>query len=220
MIVSALSHRLVLAAVVAALGVGGVGAAVVVAQSDDSHPEEGSAEELRYASPPRTSAPQVVGRGTTDGGQPYVLRTSRADAQLCLEVEYGPYPNAPDASDSGGHQGPIASLLTSEVCVDPKRPISASIGQLFVDPQTGEVSKKPQRFVYGVVTDKASDVRLRSPGAGVRELRVADVPGSSVKVFAGSAPRDAGVGVGAVVARGLSGTSVAEHPLTFIGPGR
>jgi hypothetical protein len=213
-------NRVGLAAVVATLGIGGVGAAVVVAQSDDGNPEDGSVEELRYGSPPRTSPPQVVARGNTDAGQPYVLRTSRADEQLCLEVEYGPYPNPADASDSDGHQGPIASLLTSEVCVDPKRPISASIGQLFVDPETGEVSKKPQRFVYGVVTDKASDVRLRSPAASGRELHVADVPGSSVRVFAGSAPREAGVGVGAVVARGSSGANLAEHPLTFVGPGR
>ena len=213
-------NRLVVGAVVAALGVIGVGAAVVVAQSDDGNPEAGSVDELRYASPPRTSPPRVVAHGTTDAGQPYILRTSRADAQLCLEVEYGPYPGSSDASGSDGHQGPIASLLTSEVCVDPQRPISASVGQLFVDPQTGEVTKKPQRFVYGVVTDSARHIRLRSPGAGARELALADVPDSKVKVFAGSAPRDAGVGQAAVIATGSSAVEIAEHPLPFIGPGR
>lgn len=213
-------NRLVLGAVVAALGVIGVGAAVVVAQSDDGNPEAGSVDELRYASPRRTSPPRVVAHGTTDAGQPYILRTSRADAQLCLEVEYGPYPGTPDASDPDRHQGPIASLRTSEVCVDPEQPISASIGQLFVDPETGEVTKKPQRFVYGVVTDRARHIQLRSPGAGARELALADVPDSSVKVFAGSAPRDAGVGQAAVIATGSSAAEIAEHPLPFIGPGR
>lgn len=203
-----MSHRLlVLGVVAAALGVIGVR-------------EAGSVEELRYATPPRTSPPRVVAHGTTDAGQPYTLRTSRADAQLCLEVEYRPYPGSSDASGSDEHQGPIATLLTSEVCVDPQRPISAGVGQLFVDPKTGEVSKEPQRFVYGVVTDSARHIQLRSPGAGARELGLADVPDSNVKVFAGSAPSDAGVGQAAVIATGSSAAEIAEHPLPFIGPGR
>jgi hypothetical protein len=210
------SSRLVLGAVVGVLGIVGVGATVVVAQSGDDGPETGSLDEIRYAQPARTSSPRTVAQGTTDAGQPYELRLSNADRQLCLEAEYGPYPGT--ASRDGDR--PIARLLTSEVCVDPERAISASIGQLFVDPETGELTKRPQRFVYGIVADAATDVRLRSPGAAVRELRVTDVPGSDVKVFAGSAPRDAEVGDAVLVAENPGGMKIAEHELPFVGSGR
>jgi hypothetical protein len=71
-----------------------------------------------------------------------------------------------------------------------------------------------------VVTDRARHVRLRSPDAGARELALADVPDSNVRVFAGSAPRDAGVGQAAVVATDSTAVEIAEHALPFIGPGR
>jgi hypothetical protein len=209
--------RLAWAAVVGVLGIALVGTAVVLAQSGEPASESGPPSEVRYANPPRTSPPRIVGRGSTDAGQTYILRTSQAGRLLCLEVEY----QRPEQDlDAEGHQGAVASLMTSEVCVDPaEHSVAASMGELFVDPTTGEVSKQPQRFVYGVVTDEASRVVLRSPAAATRDLELSPVPFSDVKVFAGSAPRDAVPGQGAVVAKGHDGEDLGEHRLAFVGPG-
>jgi hypothetical protein len=213
--------RLSWAIAVALVGVALVGAAVVVAHDDDPSPESGLPDEIRYANPARTDPPRVVARGVTDSGQPYILRTSEAGRQLCVEVEYGSPRAVPDPTPSDEHEGPIATLLTSEVCVDPARhPISASLEHLFIDPETGQISDRPQRFVYGVVTVEATDVRLRSPSSAGRELQLAPVPNMPFKVFAGSAPGDADVGVGAVIAKTASGGDLAEYPLRFVGPGR
>ena len=212
--------RLAWVAVAAVVLVAAAGTAVL-AQSDETSPESGPPNQIRYASPRRTSPPQIVARGATEAGRPYVLRTSRAGKQLCLEVEYEPYGAGTGDVDAEGHQAAIATLKTSEVCVDPaQHPISASIGQLFVDPDTGQITKRPQRFVYGVVTGEANSVRLHSPGANARDLELTAVAGTDVKVFAGSAPRDADPGEGRVVATARADNEIADYPLTFVGPGR
>lgn len=207
------SKRLLLALTTALL-VGFVLTAVVVAQSSQPAPESGSLEEVRYGSPNRTTKPEAVMRGTTAAGQNYALNVSRAGELLCLAVEYGAF------TDGRSAQGPV-EVRGSEKCVDPdERPVAASMEQLFLDPETGEVTETPQRFAYGVVSDKATRVDVRGPDGTSNELKLAQIPNSSVKAFAGSAPGSAASGSGSVIARDAAGSDLGRAPANFVGLGR
>jgi len=105
------------------------------------------------------------------------------------------------------------------MCVDPtERPVVASMGQLFVDPKTGRVSEKPQRFVHGIASEAVAEVYVAGPGRSPEPLRLTTPSGARFKVFAGPAPSAASPGRGKVIAENATGRIIGEHGLDFSGP--
>jgi hypothetical protein len=204
-----LIKRLVFGAVIAILGVGAVGTAIVVASSDDGDPESGSLAEVRHASPPRSAPPEVVAKGRTASGQAYELLVSQADELVCVAVHYGTPPNPAAA-------GALA-LHSSEFCADPtQQPVASSMDQLFINPNTGKISPIPQRFVYGLAAEATTDVTVRGPEGKSDRLELTNAPGA-VKVFAGSVTGHA-PGNGSVVATDGARRGIGQEPLKFAAP--
>jgi hypothetical protein len=201
-----------LVSIVAAVVLAGVPAAVVVADADDqSDVDEGGA-----LFPPRAGPPKVVASGITDDGRRYFVRTSWSaqefpdgSKELCISVEY-----------RGRVDDPDRPPVTSEICALPDAdPIIWTMDEVFIDAQTQQPLDKPQRFIYGLATDRAATVRVRGPNGKDRKLATAELPDAPGQVFAGSAP-EAGTGSARLTAETGSGLELAQRSITFHGLAR
>jgi hypothetical protein len=198
-------------AVAGVLVVAAVPTGVVVAQSGkESWEEQQPGQPLHHAQPPRTSVPESVMSGTTEAGQRYVVKVSdAADGLKCIDVEYG------TMEDGSEPKGP-ARLVGGGFCFAPdERTVVASVKQLFVDSNTGEITKRPQRFAYGFAGEGASEVKVVGPGGRDVALKVSKQLAGGLRAFAGSIPATAVPGRAEVVALDSRGAGIGRHDLTF-----
>jgi hypothetical protein len=165
--------------------------------------------------PRQASPPQPLVSGEMNNGQPFLVKGFPADGPdgigevRCFVITYGEPRGAAPASS-------LASLADAKFCLNPGAPpLSAMMSELFVDPETGEVSRTPQRFVYGVIRGNAERVTIHGPDGRTTEFDTVDVPDTELEAFAGSLPRSADKGPGLAVAENAAGERIGRQDLTF-----